>query len=61
MNTVDLLKQIKDCKTMPELNELRLPLVKAGKESPDKFPDLQAAFIKRKNQLMRIPLSQRSW
>lgn len=55
------LKRIKACSTMPELDAMRLELVKAGKEQPDNFRTLQEAFIKKKNQLNRIPLSQRSW
>lgn len=57
----ELLKKIKDCNTMPELDSMRLELVKAGKMFPDSFQTMQAAFIKKKNQLNRIPLSQRSW
>jgi hypothetical protein len=57
----ELLKKIKNCNTMPELDALRLELVEAGHASPDNFRTMQAEFIKKKNQLARIPLSQRSW
>ncbi|WP_340398085.1 hypothetical protein NST50_15365 [Paenibacillus sp. FSL E2-0202] len=57
----ELLKRIKECNTMPELDAMRLELVKAGKAFPESFQTMQQAFIKKKNQLNRIPLSQRSW
>lgn len=57
----ELLNKIKACSTMPELDSMRLELVKAGKEQPENFLTLQETFIKKKNQLNRIPLSQRSW
>ncbi|CAH1054075.1 hypothetical protein [Paenibacillus pseudetheri] len=57
----ELLKKIKDCNTMPELDAMRLELVKAGKAFPESFQTMQAAFIKKKNQLNRIPLSKREW
>lgn len=55
------IKRIEACKTMPELDSLRLELVQAGKENPDSFRTLQDAFVKKKNQLTRIPLRDRTW
>lgn len=57
----DLLKRIQACKTMPQLDELRIVLVREGKESEETFRTLQKAFIKKKNQLQRVPLSERTW
>jgi len=53
----ELISKIKQCKTMPELDELRLPIVK----DMDNFLENQQAFIKQKNKLKRIPLRDRNW
>ncbi len=52
-----LLNKIKECKTMPELDELRLPLVR----DKENFEENQQAFIKKLNKLKRIPLVDRTW
>lgn len=56
-----LLEKIANCKTMPELDSMRMDLVIAGKQDPETFKTLQSAFIKKKNQLNRIPLRDRTW
>ncbi len=56
-----LIKKIKDCESMPQLDSMRLELVQAGKGNPDMFKALQSEFIKKKNQLERIPLRDRTW
>ncbi|MNW38922.1 hypothetical protein D3C74_160020 [compost metagenome] len=57
----ELLQKIQNCTTMPQLDSLRLELVQAGKESEESFRTLQQAFIKKKNQLQRVPLRDRTW
>ncbi|MBU5672679.1 hypothetical protein [Paenibacillus brevis] len=57
----ELLQKIQACTTMPQLDSLRLELVQAGKESEESFRTLQQAFIKKKNQLQRVPLKDRTW
>lgn len=56
-----LIAKIKNCESIPQLDTMRLELVKAGKENPDSFGRLQSEFIKKKNQLERIPLRDRTW
>lgn len=56
-----LLKKIKDCKTMPELDGMRLELVTIGRADQEIFKKLQDAFIAKKNQLNRIPRMDRTW
>lgn len=50
-------QRIKECKTRPELDSLRLEIVKDEKN----FLSNQQAFIKKLNQLKRIPLRDRTW
>ncbi len=50
-------KRIKECKTMPELDKLRLEIV----QDKENFTENQKAFIKKKNQLNKIPLKDRTW
>jgi hypothetical protein len=57
MIEMDLKVKIQQCKTMPELDELRLEIVR----DEDNFLENQAAFIKQQNKLRRIPLSERNW
>ena len=57
----NLIKKIEACETMPELDELRMDCVLVGKKGKDTFVTLQQAFIKKKNQLKRIPLRDRNW
>lgn len=56
-----LVEKIKSCKTMPELDRLRLEIVTKGKSDVETFKLLQREFIKKKNQLNRIPLFERDW
>ena len=52
-----MLNKIKNCKTMPELDALRLEIVK----DMEHFEANQKAFIKKLNQLKRVPLKERNW
>lgn len=54
---MELKEKIESCKTMPQLDALRLEIVQNG---PNGFKKLQTAFIKKKNQLLRIPLRDRT-
>jgi hypothetical protein len=60
-----ILKKINDCKTMPELDKLRLESVqemrKAESEEEGSFKVIQNAFKKKKNQLLRVPWEDRDW
>lgn len=63
--TVDIeetIGKIRNAKTMPELDALRIETVEAmmgdGKET---FDRVQGEFRKTKNRLRRVPLSQRTW
>lgn len=58
---MDLLEEINSCNTMPELDNMRLKIIKETKDDVDLFRETQKAFVKRKNKLKRIPLSERSW
>ena len=58
---MDLLEKIIKCETMPQLDAMRMELVVAGKGNPDMARTLQAAFIRQKNRLKRIPLKDRNW
>ncbi len=58
---MDLIQQIKACNTMPELDDLRLDIVQNTKDNPELFKKVQREFIKKKNQLNRIPLFERNW
>lgn len=55
--------RLKATKTMPELDALRMDCVRTGEASGsvDMARQIQQAFIKAKNRLERIPLSQRGW
>ena len=53
----NLAEKIKSCKTMPELDELRIEIVK----DKENFIVNQKAFISKKNKLKRIPLKDRTW
>lgn len=68
MKTIE--ERIKKTKTMPELDELRLDVIhKAKKEIEEDFnclnaknqTPIQQLFIKQKNKLKRIPVSERDW
>lgn len=56
-----LISKIKKCKTMPELDALRMECVTTGKRGTETFQTIQKAFIKKKNQLKSLPLSERNW
>jgi hypothetical protein len=53
----DLLNKIKNVKTMPELDSLRLEIVR----DEENFQQNQKEFIKKLNKLRRIPLRERTW
>lgn len=48
----ETLKKIKNCKTMFELDSLRLEIVKNAKNG-EEFFEMQREFIKKKNSLKR--------
>lgn len=52
-----MVNKIKNCKTMPELDALRLDIIK----DLEHFEVNQKAFIKKLNQLKRVPLKDRTW
>jgi len=57
-----IMEKIKECKTMPEFDSLRIEVVKAMKAAgPSGYQVIQKAFIKQKNKLKRIPLRDRNW
>lgn len=49
---MELIKKIKDCKTMRELDELRIEIIRESESGGD-FEALQKAFIRKKNSLKR--------
>ena len=51
----DIKQRIKECKTMKELDGLRMEIV----QDKSNFLENQKLFIKKKNQLKRVPMSQR--
>ena len=53
----ELLSKIQSCKTMPELDELRLVIVR----DKENFVENQMAFRKKLNQLKRVPSKDRTW
>ena len=59
---MEIVQKIREAKTMPELDALRLETVKAMKElGQEGFRSIQKEFIKAKNRLRRIPLKDRNW
>ena len=55
-------EKISACKTMPELDALRVELTtEMLARGKDGYRPLQETFIKKKNQLLRIPLKERTW
>ncbi len=52
-----LIDKLGNCKTMKQLDELRLPIVQASRNGD--FLAYQEAFIKAKNKITRIPLRDR--
>ena len=66
MSESELLDALRNVKTMPELDDLRLETIKkmmeAGKRSGEHaFKNIQTEFIRAKNRLQRIPLRDRTW
>lgn len=57
----ELIKKIELCQKMSELDALRMECVTTGKSDAETFQTIQKAFIKKKNQLNRIPLFERNW
>lgn len=49
---MELIKKIKDCKTMRELDELRIEIIREAESGGD-FEALQKDFIRKKNSLKR--------
>ncbi len=63
---MNIFEKLAVVKTMPELDALRMETVAAmqaaGELSGEAgFKKVQAAFIKAKNRLRRIPLVERTW
>lgn len=61
-------EQVKKCKTIPELDDLRMQCLNVSKRQIEADPNClnsrgqtpaQVAFIKQKNKLKRIPLKDR--
>jgi hypothetical protein len=66
MTESELFDKLRDVKTMPELDALRLDVVtvmtEAGKRGGENaFKNVQNEFIRAKNRLQRIPLRDRTW
>ncbi len=63
MNEQELLSKLASVSRMPDLDEMRIDVVRAmsadGKQ--ETFERVQKAFIKAKNRLVRIPLKERDW
>lgn len=59
----EIIQKLRQVKTMPELDELRIETVKAMSSDGTKetFRSIQIEFIKAKNRLRRIPLKDRTW
>jgi hypothetical protein len=60
---MDIIGRLKQVKTTPELDALRRETFEAMESdgSDETFERVQGEFIKAKNRLRRIPLSQRDW
>jgi hypothetical protein len=62
MTVTELKAALVACKTMPELDALRLETVGAMRiAGKDGYKAIQDIFRKQKNRLLRIPLKDRSW
>ena len=62
MNAREILNKINSCKTVPELDNLRLEVTTEMTSNDGKnFKLIQNAFIKKLNKLKRIPLRDRNW
>lgn len=59
---MDIFEKLKNVKTMPELDSLRLETVREMSARGQKgFREVRNAFIAAKNRLVRIPLKDRCW
>lgn len=54
---MEIIEKIKACKTIPELDALRIEIV----QDKANFLKNQKAFIAQKNKLRKIPLMKRDW
>lgn len=59
--TNEIIQKLRKVKTIPELDALRLEVVKAMRHKKETFYPIQKEFIKAKNRLVRIPLAKRDW
>ena len=58
----ELIKKIKDCKTIPALDGMRKEVVQTMiKLGQSGYQGIQNVFRKQKNKLLRIPRSERTW
>ena len=57
----EIIQKIKEVKTMPELDALRIETVKVMQVNVPNYRIIQKEFIKSKNRLLRIPLLKRTW
>jgi len=59
---MNIYEKLKNVKTMPELDALRLETVQEMRNlGVERYRGVQVAFIKAKNRLQRIPLRDRTW
>lgn len=56
---MDIIERIKMCDTIPELDKMRLEVIREMHKG--NFTDIQKSFIKQQNKLRRIPLDKRNW
>ena len=57
-----IIDKIKNCDTIPKLDDLRLETVKEmSSNNRENFVLIQKAFIEQRNKLKRIPLKDRMW
>ena len=63
MSKENIIEKIKICETMPELDQCRMLPITYTRETGDTkgFREIQDVFRTKKNQLTRIPLSERNW
>ena len=59
----DIINRLRQVKATPELDALRHETVKEMESdgTAETFDKVQGEFIKAKNRLRRVPLSQRTW
>lgn len=58
-----IIEKLANVQTMPELDSMRMEVLKAMKAdgTQETFKKIQQHFIRAKNRLQRIPLSERTW